>query len=85
MAELKEFKLQVFLDNGTQLQTEFSQMLEDGQTPATRFYLGYSSDSAAHRDLPWITVGDIAYLPEEVVAVKLAPKGAEEDSKLRAV
>lgn len=76
MAQLREFRLEVFLENGTHLETNFTQMLEPDQAPAARFYLGYSSDRATQRDLPWITVGDIAYLPEEVVAVKVAPADA---------
>lgn len=71
MAELRNFRLEVFLANGTRLETTFAQRLEPHQSPAARFYLGYSSDSTIQRDLPWITVGEIAYRPEEVVAVKV--------------
>lgn len=87
MEELKEFRLEVYLSNGVQLSTEFRQWLTDGQLPATRFYLGYSTDSAATQDLPWIAVGDIAYLPDEVVAVKIIPadSAASDQSRLRAV
>ena len=87
MGETKDFHLEVYLSNGARLQTRFKQQLEDGQRPATRFYLGYSSDSAVTQDLPWIVVGDIAYLPDEAVAVRLVP-AAEADRErmpLRAV
>jgi hypothetical protein len=71
LATLREFRIEVFFANGSQLQTEFTQRIEDGQRPASRFYLGYSSDHAHNQDLPWIAVGDIAYLPDEVVAVRI--------------
>jgi hypothetical protein len=87
MGELKEYQLEVFLSNGVRLHTRFSQQLEDGQRPATRFYLGYSSDAAMTQDLPWIMVGDIAYLPDEAVAVRIVPaaQADREHSQLRAV
>ena len=88
MGQLKEFQIEVYLNNGTRLQTRFSQEVEDNQRPATRFYLGYSSDAAMTQDLPWIVVGDIAYLPDEAVAVKITPaeqSTADELAHLRAV
>jgi hypothetical protein len=87
MGQLREFHIEVYLSNGVRLQTRFSQQLEDHQRPATRFYLGYSSDSAMTQDLPWIVVGDIAYMPDEVVAVKIVPAEQvdEERSLLRAL
>lgn len=86
MATLKEFRIEVFLANGSHLQTEFTQLIEEGQRPATRFYLGYSSDQAMNQDLPWIAVGDIAYLPDEVVAVKIVPsERADERQHIRAL
>lgn len=80
MPTLREFQLEVFLHNGTRLQTIFSQLLEGNQQPSTRFYLGYSSDSAMTQDLPWISVGDIAYMPDEAVAVKIQPKESAQDT-----
>ncbi len=74
MPQPREFQLEVILHNGTRLQTTFTQVLEDNQQPATRFYLGYSTDTAMTQDLPWISVGDIAYMPDEAVAVKIVPK-----------
>ena len=84
---MKEYQLEVFLSNGVRLHTRFSQLLGDGQRPATRFYLGYSSDQAMTQDLPWIVVGDIAYLPDEAVAVRIVPasEADREHSQLRAV
>lgn len=82
MAQLKEFQLEVVLHNGTRLQTSFSQLLEEQQQPSTRFYLGYSSDAATTQDLPWIAVGDIAYLPDEAVAVRILPKERAQDAPL---
>ena len=87
----KAFHLEVILDNGTRLETRFTQVLEEGQLPAARFYLGYSSDTTLQQDLPWIAVGEIAYLPDEVVAVKITPAdegasdGEDEIVKLRSV
>jgi hypothetical protein len=86
MPSLKEFQLEVVLHNGARLTTTFTQMLEDHQQPATRFYLGYSTDTALTQDLPWIAVGDIAYMPDEAVAVKIVPKEqAQETPVLRAL
>jgi len=84
---MKEFQLEVYLTNGVRLQTRFSQDLEDGQRPATRFYLGYSSDTTTTQDLPWIAVGDIAYMPDEAVAIRIVPAGETEQQlgQLRAV
>jgi hypothetical protein len=87
MNGLKEFHLELLMANGARLQTRFTQQIEDHQRPATRFYLGYSSDAALTQDLPWIMVGDIAYIPDEVVAVKITPaeQASEDSSRLRAV
>ncbi|GEM_PF-2218578 len=86
MAETRAFQLEVFLHNGVRLQTTFNQLLEEGQLPSTRFYLGYSNDSATVQDLPWIAVGDIAYMPDEAVAVRLVPlERAQQELPLRAL
>jgi len=87
MNGVKEFHLELVLANGARLQTRFKQQMDEHQRPATRFYLGYSSDAALTQDLPWIMVGDIAYIPDEVVAVKITPadQATEENSRLRAV
>lgn len=87
MIDLREFQLEVYLSNGARLQTRFRQRLEENQQPSTRFYLGYSTDSSGTQDLPWISVGDIAYMPDEVVAVKILPieRVAEDPSRLRAL
>ncbi len=86
MATLKEFHLEVILHNGARLQTNFRQLLEDNQQPSTRFYLGYSTDTTTVQDLPWIVVGDIAYMPDEAVAVRIVPaERAQEEPKLRAI
>jgi hypothetical protein len=87
MPVLREFQLELYLANGHHLQTRFKQELEPHQKPSTRFYLGYSSDAVTTQDLPWITVGDLAYLPDEVVAVKIvaAEEAAPETSRLHAV
>ncbi|HLG72626.1 MAG TPA: hypothetical protein VK009_19585 [Chloroflexota bacterium] len=88
MSDLKEYVLELYLSNGARLQTRFRQTMEANQRPSTRFYLGYSSDAATTQDLPWITVGDIAYMPDEVVAVKIVDADqatAELPSHLRAV
>ncbi|MGH2364179.1 MAG: hypothetical protein ACRDHX_05940 [Chloroflexota bacterium] len=71
MLQEREFELEVFLANHAQLITRFRQRLDDFQAPAARFYLGFSTDQAAKQDLPWIAVGDIAYQPDEVVAVRV--------------
>jgi hypothetical protein len=87
MGDMKDPHLEVYLSNGARLQTRFKQQLEDNQRPATRFYLGYSSDAAVTQDLPWIVVGDIAYMPDEAVAVRLIPaaEADREHGQLRAV
>jgi len=67
----REFELEIYLANHAQLTTRFRQRLDDFQAPAARFYLGFSSDQATKQDLPWIAVGDIAYQPDEVIAVRV--------------
>lgn len=86
MPKLKEFQLEVILHNGARLQTSFVQLLEEHQQPSTRFYLGYSTDTTMTQDLPWIAVGDIAYMPDEAVAVRIVAKEqAQEGPLLRAL
>ncbi|HLG70570.1 MAG TPA: hypothetical protein VK009_09135 [Chloroflexota bacterium] len=70
---MKEFHLEVYLSNGVRLETRFRQELDDNQWPSTRFYLGYSDEAALIQDLPWIVVGDIAYMPDQAVAVRITP------------
>jgi hypothetical protein len=87
MGTMKDYQLEVYLNNGVRLQTRFSQNLEEGQRPAARFYLGYSSDAAMTQDLPWIAVGEIAYMPDEAVAVRIIPANEADQQlgQLRAV
>ena len=73
MKHVRRFHIQVVLDGGTTMETDFSQELEKDQSPAIRFYLGYSADNLQERDLTWLTVGDIGYDPAKVMAVRIAP------------
>ncbi|MDE3077436.1 MAG: hypothetical protein KGJ86_18615 [Chloroflexota bacterium] len=83
MKQTKRFNIDVYLANGSCLETTFFQALDEGQAPAARFYLGFSSDAVREQDLPWIAVGDIAYLPDEVVAVKVSAVENGESPPLR--
>ncbi len=68
---LRSFNIQVLFEGGTTWETTFSQELEPDALPATRFYLGYSSERAKTRDLHWVTVGDIGYMPQKVMGVRI--------------
>jgi hypothetical protein len=63
MGTMKDYQLEVYLNNGVRLQTRFSQ------------------------DLPWIAVGEIAYMPDEAVAVRIIPANEADQQlgQLRAV
>jgi len=82
MKQERRFHIQVVLDGGATMETTFIQTLEKNESPAIRFYMGYSSDDAKKRDLEWLTVGDIGYDPKKVMAVRIAAldqPAAEED------
>lgn len=72
MDQMKHFRFEVLLEGGCRLETTFSQRLDDGQMPAMRFYLGYSTDRSSARDLPWISVGTIGYSPDKALGVRIA-------------
>jgi hypothetical protein len=70
--QLKHYQFEVMLEGGGTLETTFTQRLGEGQVPASRFYLGYSTDQTRTRDLPWISVGSIGYAPEKALGVRIA-------------